>query len=176
MKLLHTWIRAIIILLVVACSTWVSADSGKPDASAGDWQSQPNGIELALTLTTYKTKESQKSIIKVLIKNTSSSVKEYSLFGRDSGFQILTLDSNGVWQPLRDYNPNHGSPSGGGMPIGPGQVISRTIKLSPTELAIVKTHSVKCSFTLYEPTTNLNTTVESLPQTMTETIVSGNDK
>jgi len=175
-KLLHAWIRAIITLLIVTCSTWASADSGKQDTSAVNWQLQPNGVELALTLTTYKTTETQKSIIKVLIKNTSSSVKEYSLFGRDSGFQIFTLDSNGSWQPLRDYNPNHGSPSAGGMPIGPGQVISRTIKLSPAELAKVKTRSAKCSFTLYDPATNQNTTVESSPQTMTETIISGNDK
>jgi len=133
-----------------------------PSIPANAWESHPEGIALAVMLTSRMDHGTKKYSILVYTKNTSQASIYYQ--GPD-GFhlemEIFYYDHDKPI-PLRDYSPESGSRI---IPpeIQPGETLLRKVDLNPDELALIQAHPVKCRAIIADRTFR-NVAVDSSPK------------
>jgi hypothetical protein len=134
--------------LVVAMGFSGAFADDHPHIPANAWEQHPEGIALAMILTTQMENGVQKSTIQVYVKNTSNVVKSYFGPNHFDGMGVIILYvKNNESVSLRDYSPEEGSKKMRPQ-IKPGQILSQTVDLSPDELALIKAYPVKCHVAL----------------------------
>ena len=141
-------IAALITTTFISYPTCADVTSSQPDIPTSQWESHTEGIALALTLITRTGKEGSKSFLTFYIKNTSNTVKEFAIYGSNYGFQFSSSDNNGAWHPSLNSAPFNGSGYMLSYAIKPGEIFSHEIEVSPDDLMLIKSHSIKCSLCL----------------------------
>jgi hypothetical protein len=151
-----------------------------PNIPASSWEQFPQGIALAMTLENRTHNGAQKHYVMVYIKNTSGSDKYFYEMNDISRLELYYVTDSGTAVPLRTYNYDHrdGIVLMNVPPyaIKPGEVLSRDIELTSDELALVKSHAVKCSFFISDKESAKGYKIESSPRILTETVGPNREK
>ena len=116
----------------------------EPQIPDSAWEQHPEGIAVAMTFSSHNENNVQKNVITIYMKNTSNLSAYYvGTEGFHREVALFLVDKAGEETPLRDYSPQPGSkilaPE-----IKPGETLSRTVDLSPEEMALIKGHPIKC--------------------------------
>ena len=137
----------------------LAQSNGQLNIPAALWEQHPEGIALALFLSTQ---DVQKKAIQVYIQNTSNTDKYLIVSGIDSGIQIYYIDATGAQVPLHNYSDNMLNRKS--SLIKPGETLTRRILLTPDELVLIQTHPIKCNFIIHDPATEKYSKIESTPK------------
>jgi hypothetical protein len=136
----------------------------QPGIPASAWQSFPQGVAVALTLVTQGDKGSQTTRLNVYLKNISTTPMAYIHGG--PGARILFLDEKGAWQELHPTRwEDSVMESFYRGTLNPGEVKVSSIDMSPKDMAIIKTHPVKCQYGVGD------FVVETTPRLLTEVVI-----
>ena len=139
-------VKVLAILFVASLVLSARADD-QPNIPASAWEQHPEGIALAFTLSSRAEGNRQVISIYVYIKNTSNADW---YFERNKEPAIYYIRDHDV--PLRNYDESMFEESKKVTPerIKPGGTGSRTIDLTPAELALIKGLPVKCRVIIYD--------------------------
>ena len=135
-----------------------------PSISDTLWEKYSEGLALAQTVTDHS--------IVVRVKNTSNTLKQIANQGSNVFIKLFYIDDKDKQVSLGNHldpafdEDIQNNPSS--IAISPGGEMKKTIALTPDELDLIKTHPVKCSMVVYEPTTNQRYTIESIPRLLTQ--------
>src|ERR1700683_5337235 len=88
--------------IVISNATANEMSFCQPDFPASLWEQHPEGIALAMTLSTRTENGVESNAIHVYIKNTSPTVKDFPPRGSDWGIEIYYIDGHGAQVPLHD--------------------------------------------------------------------------
>lgn len=155
-------VRLLAIIFATTMVLSIASADDKPNDPASSWEQHPEGIALTVTLTSIAEKSPPKNSIQIYIKNTSESAK--TLYGHGTGeVRIFYTDDHNAQIPLRAYNGDLLSPKGNTV-LQMGATLGKTISLAPSELALIKTHPVKCAFGIYDETLKKGYIIESSPR------------
>ena len=170
---LNTFATIFIFRLASYCAI-ADAPPDQPSMPPKLGESLTGVVDFAATLTGEKGKP--ESMIKVYIKNISTSALSLIDSSRtDQGFLFFTVDSKGGKHLLHDHDPHHGKgtrlqqiaasmESNWVEEIGPNETISRTISISTTDLALIKSRAIQCSFSIINPNTGQLYRINSSPK------------
>lgn len=157
-------------VIVLTVGVWASPllAGDQENIPAKQWEACPDGVSVALILTTSVANNSAEDVIKIYVKNTSNVTKGYMIATGDLGFKLFFLNEKGQWRPLRDYDSVTTMKTRGDIP--PGQTICYPIALSSSEATLIKSHSVCCHIIVTDlPPPYF---IQTRPQILTETVAS----
>jgi hypothetical protein len=191
---MNGYFKSLVVLLILRMmlfQVFAGTSNAQPHIPASLWQSQAGVIDFAITLITLEEKEKSESMIKVYIKNTSTSDQALVVSSHtDRGFTFFTIDGNGAKHLLHGHPPLKEPSDGMSLQelaqlrlqealansgsahleqIAPGETIFRTIGITPADLALIKSCLIQCTFSIVNPTTSQQYPIESSPQKLTET-------
>jgi hypothetical protein len=165
-------VNLILAFLILSATLLTNAlchyQSGGGQTPSCSWENHSEGIALASTLTKLVKNGQEKHILRIYVKNVSQTVKEFIVSGHDGGLTFYTLSEAQAWVPLRDYGPSFYLGSATHEDLAPGETLYRDVELSPEEDSLVKAHSLKVRFTIYDLKTQLKSRIESEPRQLTE--------
>jgi hypothetical protein len=144
------------------------------------WQSYAGGIDISAALAGKRGKS--ESIIKIYIKNTSTTLRQLIVSSKtEDGILVYIVDRDGTKYLLHDRDPSHGksridkiAASMGSVwldQINPGEIISREISISTTDLDLLKAKSFQFNFSIRDPNVNQTYKIESATMTLTGTVI-----
>jgi len=157
-----------------------------PNILASAWEQHPEaGVAIAVTLVTQKDKDATKSSIKVYAKNTANSDLEFDFNGMEERICIYYMDSHGTQVPVRDFHMitiHSGRVMDVPITCKPGDILLRTVDITPAELILLQSHPVKCTFGISRSgkrsiieTTPRQLVAESTPPAQNEPLLSGSE-
>jgi hypothetical protein len=149
------------VLIVFFDSSLAYANS--PDPFANSWENCANGISIAIIL--IKPAPDGNSTIQAAVKNNSTSDKWRMGGGGYGGILLEYIDSNETAKPL-PYLPYDFDKMQRAHPVifRQGEVILKSVELSPAEMKIVETHPVLCVVQLLEADQAHSYAVKSSPK------------
>ncbi len=162
-----------LLLLLAMAIVKVQSDQGADKNIS--WNSYAGGIDFAAILTGKK--DTPGGLIMLYVKNTSSSARKLLVSPKtDQGFLIYVVGNAGVKTLLHDRDPSHGKSriqeiaasmgSYWSEQINPGETISRGIRVSPSDLALIEANSVQYSFSVVDASTGQSYKIETAPETL----------
>lgn len=161
----HLDIKAVLFAII----TLLFCEVGKCDSAIpiNEWeQIDSKGIALALI---WK----GKSII-VYIKNTSTTTQRIIGMGNNTFVKIFYINENNAPTFIGDhpfYNDerDYSSKELGRIDIKPNAIEENQITVNTSDVSLIKTHAMICTFSIYNPTTKQKSTIKSTPKLLLET-------
>ncbi len=162
---------------LVCCFTFPSIFLPTESDSVGtaevweQYQAQQIAVNFQLV---NKTDLKRGDAIQILIKNCSKHIKFLPAPFNSRSVKIFFSDNKNNPVPLKNYdsptdNVSLGSPTINSLvPVDPNSICDITISLSPSELAIVKTHLVFYRFYISDQRIGNRTLIESSPRVLTD--------
>ena len=170
---------------------YADSETNTSNIVATQWESCSGGVNFAMLLTPITDKNGSHKALTLYINNTSNSGKAIILgpgaSRGDEGFLIFITDAVGSRHLLHDHDPFHGN----GSPqqeidantgsarlnqIPAGQTVTQIIKLTPDDLAKVKSNPILCSFSLVDLVTHQRYNIKSSPRQLIESIITSPNK
>jgi hypothetical protein len=164
---MNSFVKSLAILFAANMVFSAAVADNQTNLPAGAWEQHPEGIALALRLTTTTHPAGQANAISISIKNISKTPKQFSRFAAESGIQIFYLKKPGAPIPLGTDSVliyHAAIYDSGPVAILPNATLVRVVKLTSKELVSVKSYPVKCIIRISDPTEKKDYKIESSPK------------
>jgi hypothetical protein len=166
MKLTWNYLLVALLLNVTGLLATAQEEAQIPDTA---WE-HPEGVAFALMLTKGIGNDAQSIYLKLYVKNISNSPESLVTQSRGASAIFFYLDSSGrpvtlgnhdhpdqPWKDEIESNPRW-------RIILPGKMMLTGTDVTAAEVALIKTHTVKCKILLIDPATQKQTAIVGSPQ------------
>ena len=169
MKSKFEWL---VFLAVLSFSTFFAA-AEEPPIPPSAWEQHPEGVALALVLTSGTDGGLQVSYLRLYVKNTSDTAKYLVTQSHGVAAQFFYVGANGN-QVILGNHDHPGHPEKDLIEsnqrlrvILPGKIRSTGTEVTADEVALMKTQTVRCKIYINDPTTKQDVPITGAPQLLT---------